>query len=128
MKLRDFGLLIDQNIQHDVTSFLRSVGFNVRDVSEEGWHGEDDAVLLQRAVTENRLVVTHDADFAGLVVLGGQPVVGIVYLRPGHIDSQFTIDSLQTVLSADPDVFPPFVLVAKRSGSAVNIRIRTLVP
>jgi hypothetical protein len=53
-------------------------------------------------------------------------VLGIVYLRPAHIDPKFTIDSLQAVLRADPDVAPPFLLVAKRRGNKVTIRIRRL--
>jgi hypothetical protein len=51
-----------------------------------------------------------------------------MYLRPGHIDPQFTIETIQTVLTADPDVIPPFVLVAKRTGKNVTIRIRYLGP
>jgi hypothetical protein len=53
-------------------------------------------------------------------------MVGIVYLRPAHIDPQFTIQSIETVLKADREVVAPFVLVAKRKGNRVTIRVRAI--
>jgi hypothetical protein len=36
------------------------------------------------------------------------------------------METIQTLLKADPDVTPPFVMVAKRSGDRVTIRLRAL--
>jgi predicted nuclease of predicted toxin-antitoxin system len=55
-------------------------------------------------VSEGRVVVTQDSDFGTLVIGQHEPVIGIVYLRPGHIDSQFTIDSIQTLLNQSLDL------------------------
>lgn len=126
MKLHDFGLLTDQNIHPRVVAFLRTSGFDVLDVCEQSWHGTSDLVLLQRAVAANRVIVTHDGDFGALAIMQGEPVVGLLYLRPGHLDPQFTIHTLQAVTSADPNVLPPFILVAKRSDGFVAIRIRQI--
>ncbi len=82
--------------------------------------------LLRHAVAENRVVVTHDADFGTLAVHQGEPIVGLVYLRPGHIDAQFTIGTIEALLTADPDVTSPFLLIAKRSDRGVTIRVRHL--
>ena len=90
--------------------------------------GRTDADLMRQSVADNRVIVTHDPDFGTLAILGGEPVVGIVFLRPGHINSQFTIQTLQTLLLADPDLVVPFLIVAKRSGTAVSIRVRSLGP
>ena len=128
MKLRDFGLLTDENLDPDVVAFLRRIGFDVCDICEKGWQGSTDLTLLQRSVADHRIVVTHDADFGSLAIFQGEPTVGILYLRPGHIDPQFTIETLNVVLAADHDVTPPFVLVAKRTGTSVTIRVRQLSP
>jgi predicted nuclease of predicted toxin-antitoxin system len=128
MKLGDFNLLTDENIDATVVAHLRSLGFDVLDVKEQGWHGLTDVDLIRRAFAGNRVLLTHDGDFGSLVVLNGEPVVGIVYLRPGHIDPQFTIDTINAVLAADPDVTPPFLLVAKRAGTQVQIRVRHVTP
>lgn len=128
MKLRAFRLLTDENIDAEVVAFLRTEGFDVSDVCEEGLRGTTDVVLMRRAVADGRIIVTHDADFGTLAVLAGEPLVGIVYLRPGHIDPDFTNQTLSALLTADPDVEPPFLVVAKRTGATVNIRVRQLAP
>ena len=126
MKVRDFPLLTDENIDADVVAWLRGDGFDVFDVSEQGLFGTTDLALLQLAVASGRIVVTHDADFGTLAVLQGEPVIGLVYLRPGHIDPVFTIESLKAVLAENPEVVPPFILVARRTDAGVVIRIRQL--
>jgi predicted nuclease of predicted toxin-antitoxin system len=128
VKLRDFGLLTDENIDPAVVLSLRNTGFDVWDVCENYCQGSTDVDLLRRSFRDTRIVVTHDADFGTLTILGGEPVVGIVYLRPGHIDPQFTIDTLEAVFRADPEVTPPFLVVAKRTGTTVTLRIRSLAP
>ena len=114
MKLSDFALMTDENIDPAVVAHLRQLGFDVLDVVESGLQGATDVDLLRLATAQGRVIATHDADFGTLAVHQKEPLVGLVYLRPGHIDPQFTIATIQTVLHTDPDVIPPFVLVAKR--------------
>lgn len=128
MKLRDFALLTDENLDPDVVQWLIDTGFDVLDVCRAGLQGTTDVDLLRRAVAEQRLIVTHDADFGTLAIHQGEPVVGIIFLRPGHIDPQFTIGSLTSIMNLDPDLTPPFILVASRSGSQVTVRIRGIAP
>lgn len=128
MKLRDFPLLTDENLDPDVVAHLRQIGFDVLDVVESGLQGSTDVHLMRLATSQGRLIVTHDADFGTLAILQNEPVVGIIYLRPGHIDPQFTIATIEAVLKLDPDVSPPFILVAKRSGNRVTVRVRPLGP
>lgn len=98
MKLTDYPRLTDENIDPAVVNYLRQAGFDVRDVVEDQWIGSTDRHLLTLAVSEGRVVVTHDSDFGTLAIGQQEPVIGILYLRPGHIDSQFTIDSIQVLL------------------------------
>ena len=128
MKLLNFGLLTDENIDPDVVAFLRRQGFDIWDVCDNGMQGSTDLVLLKQAVTDNRVIVTHDSDFGKLSILQGEPLIGLVFLRPGHINPRFTIETIETVLAANPDVAVPFILVAKRTGNTVAIRIRHLGP
>ena len=128
MRLVDFPLLTDENIDVEAVRFLRQQGFDVRDVCDEGLQGSTDIELLRRAVAENRVVVTHDSDFGTLAIHAGEPLVGVLFLRPGHIDPAFTIETIKTVIEHGLDITPPFVLVARRSGLNVTIRYRPLGP
>ena len=126
MKLRQFPLLTDENVDPDVVAGLRRLGFDVLDVVESGRAGASDVELLRWAKSQGRVVFTYDADFGTLAVLQNEPLVGLVFLRPGHIDPQFTMATIQALLDTDLDVTPPFVLVARRSGNHVAIRLRAL--
>lgn len=128
MKLRDFPLMTDENIDPEVVAHLRRLNLDVLDVAESGLQGSSDVEILRMAKAQGRIVVTHDADFGALAVHQNEPVVGLFFVRPGHIDSQFTIETLQSVLAADQDLTPPFVLVAKRTANSVTIRVRHLGP
>lgn len=124
MQLAGFALLTDENILDDVVVFLRNAGFDVKDVKEENLRGSSDLALLQLAHGENRVVVTHDADFGKLVYTQAIDFTGILYLRPGHISAAFHISTLQTLLQTNPQIEAPFIVVAENTGSTVKIRIR----
>ena len=126
MKLAEFRFLADENIHADVVQYLTQQGFDVLDVFQAQLVGSDDETVLRRAAAEDRVVLTHDRDFGTLAVLAGCPVVGIVYLRPGHINPQFTIASLQGLLLKSLDLTPPFILVAQRRGPQLTVRLRRL--
>lgn len=56
----------------------------------------------------------------------GAEFTGIIYIRPGHIRTDFTMKTLQAVRDSAPDVTPSFILVAERTGDTVKIRVRHL--
>ena len=124
MRVVGLSLLTDENIDRQIVIYLRGAGISVEDVKEEGLVGSEDVALLRLAMSESRVIVTHDSDFGTLAVTGGEPHHGIIYLRPGHIRPEFTIETLQTLFAQDLEVAPPFIIVAVRSGGQVRIRIR----
>lgn len=125
MKALDFPLLADENVHPDVIVFLREVGLDVESISEQGKFGLPDADVLQQANESNRVVLTHDSDFGGMAVFGAK-FTGIIYLRPGHIQADFTIKTLEAIRDNAPEVTSPFILVAERTGDTVKIRVRQL--
>ena len=124
MKLDDFGLLAVENLHPEVVTFLRRHGFDVRTISELGLLGAADTAVMRKAVSENRVIVTHDADFGRLAIAANEPFVGVVFLRPGHVAPVFTIRGLERLLAADLDVTAPFTIVVRRRGNKVRIRLR----
>ena len=125
MKALDFPLLADENVHPDVIEFLRKAGLNVESVSEQGKFGISDTQVLLQATNAGRVVLTHDSDFGGLALMGAK-FIGIIYVRPGHIHADFTIKTLEAIRDNAPEVTPPFILVAERTGDTVKIRVRQL--
>ncbi|GJQ36778.1 MAG: hypothetical protein JETCAE01_27880 [Anaerolineaceae bacterium] len=123
MKALDFPLLADENVHPEVIDFLRKAGLDVVSVSEQGQYGMPDSQVLQQATEAGRVVLTHDSDFGGLALMGAQ-FIGIIYIRPGHIRTEFTAKTIEAVRDNAPEVTPPFILVAERTGDTVKIRVR----
>jgi predicted nuclease of predicted toxin-antitoxin system len=117
-------LFTDANVHPLVVQFLEQQACDVKDVLTLGLGRAADDVILAEAFKDNRIVLTHDRDFGRLAILLRQPIHGIVFLRPGHIDPQFTIATLEAVDARDFDFSPSFILVARRRGSHVQLRLR----
>ena len=68
-------------------------GCDVRTAAAEehliGWPQTE--TFFERAVRQNRVVVTHDLAFGRTLTFSGAPFVGIAYLRPGHIAAKFIL-------------------------------------
>lgn len=124
MTLRDFPLLADENLFASLVGYLRSEGFDVRYVQEEGWNGFTDTELLALAAKEGRVVVTQDNDFGQIVFTSPTDFTGIVYLRPGHFPPDRHIETFRVILAANPAVQPPFILTAENKGEQIRIKVR----
>jgi predicted nuclease of predicted toxin-antitoxin system len=118
-------LLADENIHPAVVNYLRQQSCDVYDVHELSLAGAADDAVLRHAVNDQRVVLTHDRDFGRLAILARQPISGIAFLRPGHIDPGFTIATLQAINVLDLDLSGAFILVAVRRGNHLRVRLRS---
>lgn len=126
MNLFDFPLLADENIHPDVIQYLREQGHDVHSVYETGLVGHSDSDVLRVAQQSGRVVISHDSDFGTITLAQSEPFTGIVFLRPGHIAPNFTIQTLRTLAERQIDVQPQFIIVAVRKQQTVRIRVRQL--
>jgi predicted nuclease of predicted toxin-antitoxin system len=124
----DFPLLTDENIAADVVAGLRARGCDVRSVEEERLIGRGDGEVLERATALHRVVVTHDLAFGKVEIRAGASLVGVVYLRPGHISVAFVLAMIDALRESPIDVQPPFVVVAERRETSIRVRARTTPP
>jgi predicted nuclease of predicted toxin-antitoxin system len=79
--------LTDQDVYAATVGFLQGMGHDVVTASQLGLGQAADSEILQAAHDQNRLLVTRDRDFGGLVfVQGASP--GVIYLRlmPSTLD------------------------------------------
>jgi len=61
-------LYLDQMFRVDVAEALRREGYDVVRTSEVGQARADDEEILQKAITENRILVTLDEHFGDWVI------------------------------------------------------------
>jgi predicted nuclease of predicted toxin-antitoxin system len=59
--------------------------------------GQTDPQILRYAQAVGRVVLTHDSDFGWVVIAQDQTIFGIIYLRPGHIKPDFTIETIRAI-------------------------------
>ena len=124
MRLRELRLLADEAFDSVVVAELRREQWDIQTVHEAGLAGRPDEAILDHAHRLQRVVVTFDADFGRLVISQHKPFIGVVFVRPGHIDSGFTLASLREADQAIEIARTPFVLVVERRGETVSLRLR----
>jgi predicted nuclease of predicted toxin-antitoxin system len=119
-----YPLLADENIHPNVVAALREQGKDVVTAIELGVGGKPDVTVLAKAVEGGRVVITHDSDFGLLAVGEGKPCIGLIYLRPGHIQPAYTLQSVEAIETTVGSVHPGFILVAEHRTGEVRIRLR----
>lgn len=125
MTVRDLDFLADENINRDVVNFLRKAGLNVFHVVEhDEMRGTPDSQLMSFAYENGWAIVTHDSDFGYLAFARKEPFHLILFVRPGHLDPNFTIESLRQLLERSIDVLPPTLLMLNRSGAKIIVKVK----
>lgn len=127
MKLEAFNFLADENIHPLVIKFLADKNFDVKSVFDFELNGKTDELIFLKAIGENRIVITHDADFGKIVFSKQSNFIGIIYLRPGHIDASLTISSLENLIDTNLNFESPFIAVVENRLGTVFIRLRNLI-
>lgn len=72
--------LTDQDVYAITIRFLSGLGHDVTTAAERGLSQADDSELLRVAHEQERIFVTRDRDFGGLVFVQGSGA-GVIYLR-----------------------------------------------
>lgn len=89
-----FRLYLDQMLRLDVAQALRGEGHDVIRTSEVGQARADDYEILQKAIAENRILVTLDEHFGDWVILPLSKHPGVIRLKVHPTTSKNTIKLL----------------------------------
>lgn len=121
-----FPIIADENIHEEVVFYLREQGLKIESIRERSLRGTTDEQIMILAQAEEKIILTHDADFGRIIHFSPVIKTGIIFLRPGHLDHSFHIQTIQALLVADLEAQIPFILVAERTGGDIKIRLRIL--
>jgi len=87
-------LYLDQMFSVGVAQALRDEGYDVVRVSETGHARADDQQILQKAISENRVLVTLDEHFGDWVILPLSRHPGVIRLKVHPTTSEKVIKLL----------------------------------
>ncbi len=109
-------LKLDENLGRRWAEELRAAGYDVDTVHGENLSGAADPDVLRAAMTERRVLVTIDLDFANPLRCPPETTLGIAVLRvrdrPGRQDLDAVVSQVITALAK-----------ADMSGGAVSDRV-----
>ncbi len=91
-------IYLDQMLRLDVAQALRGEGHDVIRASEVGQARADDYEILQKAITENRILVTLDEHFGDWVILPLSEHPGVIRLKVHPTTSKNAIKLLLPLL------------------------------
>lgn len=74
-------LYLDQMFQLEVAQALRNEGYDIVRASEVGQDRVDDHQILEKAISENRVLITLDAHFGDWVILPLKQHSGVIRLK-----------------------------------------------
>jgi len=90
----EYKLYLDQMFRVDVAQALREEGYDVLRASEIEQSRYDDQQILQRAITENRLLVTLDEHFGDWVILPLSRHPGVIRIKVHPTTSEKVLNLL----------------------------------
>jgi predicted nuclease of predicted toxin-antitoxin system len=105
--------LVDECTGPSVARWLSSIGHDVFSVFDSA-RGMSDAAILEKAFTENWIIVTSDKDFGEHVFRLRGHHAGIILMRLTETKSTKMIDALEKLLTNHADWLPNhFVVVTE---------------
>jgi predicted nuclease of predicted toxin-antitoxin system len=113
--------LADECCDATLVHALRAQGHDVLYVSQ-ALRGATDEILLTRAFSERRILLTEDKDFGELVYRLHRPAYGIVLLRFDVTDREMKTPRLRYLLDQEAERLPGAFVVLEPN----KVRIRPL--
>jgi predicted nuclease of predicted toxin-antitoxin system len=92
------NFLLDMGLAQRTVLFLRAHGFDAIHLREQQLQRLPDEQIVQKAVAENRIILTHDLDFSRIVALSRGQYPSVVTFRLADMRAPAVNHYLQEVL------------------------------
>jgi predicted nuclease of predicted toxin-antitoxin system len=108
---------IDENLPTEIVAELRGAGHEAESVYDEGLVGASDPVILDRARSESRVLLTLDKGIGDIRVYPPREYPGIVLFRPGSNGRKAVFEFVRRRLLRvlEHDLHGRLVIVADKS-------------
>ena len=89
--------LLDMGISYQVANWLNSLEHDAIHLSIEGLHTMDDFLIVEKAIEENRIILTADMDFGHILAFNKSHYVSIIQFRIADLSPAIIISKLNIV-------------------------------
>ncbi len=107
--------LIDMPLSSALALWLRNQGHDAIHASEVGLDRSSDVIILERARSEKRVVITADLDYPRLLALVGAEGPGLILFRGGEYSEAEVVERLREALRiiAGEEISSSIVVIEK---------------
>lgn len=95
--------LADMGVDVRVVQWLRQRGHDAKHLRDEGLHRLPNGEIFEKAIAENRVILTFDLDFGEIAAFAKGRKAGVVLFRLHNTRTPHLIDRLATVLAVSED-------------------------
>ncbi len=91
--------LADMGISMRIVEWLRSNSHDVIHLREQNLYSLPDNEIFDKAIKENRIILTFDLDFGEIVALSKSRQISVILFRLRNTTTHFVIKRLDTVMA-----------------------------
>ncbi|MBV6439112.1 MAG: hypothetical protein DYG98_11245 [Haliscomenobacteraceae bacterium CHB4] len=109
----------DEGVDGTLVALLRDAGHNVIYFAETD-RSTDDAVILELANSENRILITRDLDFGELVWRMKMVHTGIILVRAEELNSVSRSKLVAEFIAANQNLLPDHFIVIQPGAARIR--------
>lgn len=96
--MNNMRFLADMGVAHSVVTWLKSHEYDAVHLKDEGLQRLPDSDILQKAIEENRILLTFDLDFGEIIAHSAGRNASVIVFRLQNTRVNNVIQRLETVL------------------------------
>ncbi len=113
----------DMGISPRSTDFLKTLGYDAVHLLDQGLERLPDSEIMEKALAEGRIVLTHDLGFGDLLAASGDRLPSVIIFRLQNMKPQNVNRYLQAIIAQYSNELEQGVVV---SVTEARIRVRDL--
>jgi predicted nuclease of predicted toxin-antitoxin system len=120
-------LLLDQGLPHLTAELLRGQGIDAIHVSEIGYSRAEDTKIIELAQTNDRIIITLDADYHAAIALTSSPSPSVIWIRVVNLRASEYVEIIMPILNEYKEMLINGVLITMRSDRKVKTRLLPII-
>lgn len=120
-------LLLDQGFPPLTAELLREQGIDTIHVSEIGYSRAEDPQIIELAQTDDRIIITLDADYHAAIALASAPSPSVIWIRVVNLRSAEYVEIIMPILNEYKEMLMNGVLITMRSDRKIKTRLLPII-